>query len=64
MPPRRCAFCPAPPIEEAAVSSWRDDPADVRRETIALCRKHLLRLRKAGATGHLHRGLRYKAGFW
>ncbi len=64
MPQRRCTFCPAPPFEEVAVSSWTDDPADVRRKTIPLCRKHLLRLRKAGDAGHQYRGVRYKAGFW
>ena len=43
---------------------WTDDPADVRRETIFLCRKHLLRVRKAGQAGHEHRGIRYRTGFW
>ena len=52
MPRQRCQFCPAPPLEEVAVSGWTDDPADVRRETIPLCRKHR------------QRGVRYKAGFW
>ena len=64
MPLRRCKFCPAPPLQEVAVSMWTDDPADVRRETIFLCRKHLLRVRKAGEAGHEHRGIRYRAGFW
>ncbi len=43
---------------------WTDDPSDVRRDTIELCRKHLVRLRKAGVTGHEHRGVRYRPGFW
>lgn len=43
---------------------WTDDPSDVRRDTIKLCRKHLARLRKAGDAGHEHRGVRYRPGFW
>ena len=64
MPLRRCKFCTQPPLEEVAVSMWTDDPADVRRDTIKLCRKHLVRLRKAGESGHEHRGVRYRPGFW
>ncbi|MCY3506980.1 MAG: hypothetical protein OXH41_12530 [Chloroflexi bacterium] len=43
---------------------WTDDPSDLRRDTIKLCRKHLVRLRKAGDRGHEHRGVRYRPGFW
>ena len=64
VPIRRCKFCTAPPLEEVAVAIWVDNPDDVRRETIHLCRKHLARLRKAGDAGHAHKGLRYRAGFW
>ena len=53
-----------PPSEDVAVATWTSDPNDVRRTTIPLCRKHLARVRKAGQTGHLHKGTRYKAGFW
>ncbi len=64
MPLRRCKFCTQPPLEEVAVSMWTDDPSDLRRDTIKLCRKHLVRLRKAGYAGHEHRGVRYRPGFW
>ena len=64
MPLRRCKFCAAPPLHEIAVSSWTEDPNDLRRDTIMLCGKHLQRVRKAGAAGHEHKGMRYKEGFW
>jgi hypothetical protein len=51
-------------MEEVAVSTWTDDPSNVSRSTIELCIKHLARVKKAGSAGHLHKGVRYKAGFW
>ena len=47
------------PIGKAYRGAFND-----RRETIFLCRKHLLRLRRAGDAGHEHRGVRYRPGFW
>ena len=64
MPVTRCKFCTAQPLEEVAVSRWRDDPDDRERLTIELCRKHLRRLRKAPAAGIPHDGQRYRPGFW
>ena len=64
MPVARCQFCTAQPLEEVAVSRWREDPDDRERLTIELCRKHLRRVRKAPAAGFAHRGLHYSAGFW
>ena len=51
-------------MEEVAVSTWTTDPKDLKRSTVQLCIKHLARVKKAGANGHLHKGVRYKVGFW
>ncbi len=64
MPRLRCKFCTSPPLEEVAVSTWTSDPTNVTRETVQLCIKHLARVKKAGTAGHLHKGVRYKTGFW
>ncbi len=64
MPVPRCEFCTARPHQEVAVSRWTDQPDDRERLTIALCAKHLKRVRKGGDRGYEHRGVQYKLGFW
>jgi hypothetical protein len=64
MPVARCEFCTSQPLREVAVSRWTHDPNDRERLTIQLCGKHLQRVSKAGASGHEHKGARYKLGFW
>jgi hypothetical protein len=44
------------------VLKWRGE--DRERLTVALCRKHLERLRKAGAKGRENKGWSYKLGWW
>ena len=62
MPASRCLWCTDPPFEEAAVLKWRGDEKE--RITIALCRKHLDRLRKAGEKGRENKGWYFKLGWW
>jgi len=64
MPLPRCEFCTARPHEEVAVSRWTGEPDDRERITIALCAKHLKRVRNSPERGYEHRGLHYKVGFW
>jgi hypothetical protein len=53
-----------------AVLKWRGvaggsaSAEDKERLTIALCRKHLERLRKAGERGRESKGWFYKEGWW
>ncbi len=69
MPSPRCLWCTEPPFEDVAVLKWRgpggpDTADDKERLTIALCRKHLERLRKAGDRGREAKGYFYKVGWW
>jgi hypothetical protein len=68
MPAPRCLWCTDPPLDEVAVLRWRGpnpDTADVKeRLTVAICRKHLERLRKAGTHGRENKGWMYKEGWW
>ena len=68
MPAGRCLWCTDPPFEEVAVLKWRglsaDATEDRERLTVPLCRKHLDKLRKAGAKGRETKGWRYKIGWW
>ncbi len=62
MPGARCLWCTNPPVEEVAVLKWRGEERE--RVTIALCRKHLERLRKSGAKGRETKGWMYRVGWW
>ncbi len=62
MPAQRCLWCTDPPFEEVAVLKWRGEDKD--RLTVALCRKHLDRLKKAGEKGREIKGWSYKIGWW
>jgi hypothetical protein len=70
MPTQRCLWCTDPPFEEVAVLKWRGpstgsgQATDQERLTVQLCRKHLDRLRKAGAKGRETKGWYYKLGWW
>ena len=68
MPAPRCLWCTDPPLDEVAVLRWRGpnpDTAEVKeRLTVALCRKHLERLHKAGTRGRENKGWMYKEGWW
>ncbi|HLF71070.1 MAG TPA: hypothetical protein VI759_02815 [Dehalococcoidia bacterium] len=65
MPAPRCLWCPSPPFEEVAVSRWQASNVDDKeRLTVALCRKHLERLRKSGDKGRETKGWYYKVGWW
>lgn len=70
MPAPRCLWCTDPPREEVAVLRWRgptgaaDRSEEKERLTIALCGKHLERLRKTGERGREHKGWAYKLGWW
>ena len=65
MPTPRCLWCTDPPFEDVAVARWRPTAADDKeRITIALCRKHLERLRKSGDKGRETKGWVYKVGWW
>jgi hypothetical protein len=62
VPAARCLWCTSPPREEVAVLRWRGE--DKERLTVALCGKHLERLRKAGERGRETQGWSYKLGWW
>ena len=69
MPTARCLWCTDPPFEEVAVLKWRGTPNpdaadDKERLSVQLCRKHLDRLRKAGAKGREIKSWYYKEGWW
>lgn len=65
MPPARCLWCTDPPLEEVAVQRWRaPTPDDRERMTIALCGRHLERLRRAGDKGRENKGWSYRLGWW
>ncbi|MFN8617803.1 MAG: hypothetical protein U0837_11940 [Dehalococcoidia bacterium] len=51
-----------PPYQDTAVLKWRGEERE--RLTIPLCRKHLIRLKEAGANGREHKGWFYKDGWW
>ncbi len=68
MPAPRCLWCTDPPLDEITVLRWRganpEIAEDKERMTVALCRKHLERLRKAGQRGRENKGWMYKEGWW
>ncbi|MEX2080355.1 MAG: hypothetical protein WEC33_01960 [Dehalococcoidia bacterium] len=51
-----------PPFEDVAVLKWRGEERE--RLTVALCRKHLGRLKEAGERGREFKGWWYKTGWW
>ena len=69
MPLPRCLWCTNPPLEDVAVLRWQgaaaaSDAENKERLTVAVCRRHLEGLRKAGDRGQDYKGWRYKLGWW